>query len=142
MPSREGGSEILIARHRSREVQRDLGKLTEAVEGLRRDIAAIGEDTRQGLSNMGRRVDEVVDQIGELRADGASRGAQIASIQAKIEEEIEQYERRKWWGRVFNSFMGWVIFVCGLAVLCGIGYLVYLFGPPIVDFIARKLGMK
>lgn len=59
---------------------------------------------------------------------------------AEIAAEVETYERRKWWGRFFNSVGGWVGFILGLVVLAAIGYGLYYVVPIIVDFIAKKLG--
>lgn len=59
---------------------------------------------------------------------------------AEIAAEVETYERRKWWGRFFNSVGGWVFFAIGLAILAGIGFLVYQYGPVVVEWFAKKIG--
>lgn len=49
------------------------------------------------------------------------------TVQGKGQRQTDSYEREGGWGRFFNTPMGWVIVLLGLAVLGGIGYVVYLF---------------
>jgi len=77
-------------------------------------------------------------KLAEKRAE--RKAAKLQNKYEEIEAEIEVYERRKKWGRFFNSMGGWIALLLVLLVLAGIGYLVVTFGPDIVHFIAKKLG--
>lgn len=59
---------------------------------------------------------------------------------AQIADEVESYERRKKWGRFFNSVGGWIGLLIGLAILAGIGFGLYKLWPILIDWFAKKVG--
>jgi len=59
---------------------------------------------------------------------------------SQIADEVESYERRKKWGRFFNSVGGWIFLLIGLAILVGIGFGIYKAWPWIMDMFAKKIG--
>ncbi len=59
---------------------------------------------------------------------------------AQIADEVESYERRKKWGRFFNSVGGWITLLIGLAILAGIGFGLYKLWPMLMDLFAKKVG--
>lgn len=59
---------------------------------------------------------------------------------SQIADEVDSYERRKKWGRFFNSVGGWIYLLIGLAVLVGIGFGIYKAWPWIMDMFAKKIG--
>jgi eukaryotic-like serine/threonine-protein kinase len=59
---------------------------------------------------------------------------------AQIADEVESYERRKKWGRFFNSVGGWITLLIGLAILAGIGFGLYKLWPMLMELFAKKVG--
>jgi len=61
-------------------------------------------------------------------------------------EEVEQYERRKKWrrffGRLFDSAMGWVGLVIWLGVIVGVGVGLYFLLPIVGNYIADYFGLR
>ena len=58
----------------------------------------------------------------------------------QIADEVESYERKKWWSRFFHSVGGWVFFLIGMAVLAGIAFAIWYFFPQIMNLFAKKVG--
>ena len=58
----------------------------------------------------------------------------------KIADEVETYERRKKWGRFFNSVGGWIMLLIALAALAGAGYGIYLVLPWLWDYFTKLIG--
>lgn len=59
---------------------------------------------------------------------------------SQIADEVESYERKKKWGRFFNSVGGWIVLLVGLAILGGIIFAAIKFYPDIMNFFAKKVG--
>ncbi len=58
----------------------------------------------------------------------------------QIADEVDSYERKKWWSRFFHSVGGWVFFLIGMAILAAIAFAIWYFFPQIMNLFAKKIG--
>lgn len=77
--------------------------------------------------------------IVKVRAE--RRASKLKDEYEKIVHDVEEYERHKWWTRLFLSFGGWVKVVLIALALAGLGVLAYHFVPPVISFIAKRMGI-
>lgn len=70
------------------ELNRQIGMLISGVDGLRRDIQASDMKSDQSRINVHRRLDDLVDQTGEIDTTVSVIGARLETVEATIKEQI------------------------------------------------------
>lgn len=70
------------------ELNRQIGMLISGVDGLRRDLQASDMKSDQSRINVHRRLDDLVDQTGEIDTTVSVIGARLETVEATIKEQI------------------------------------------------------
>lgn len=77
--------------------------------------------------------------LTQVRAE--RRSARLQRQFEKISDEVDAYERRRWWSDLFLTFGGWVKLFILLTALAALGYVLIRFLPPLIEMLGRKLGI-
>lgn len=75
----------------------------------------------------------------QVRAE--RRSAKLQKQFEKISDEVDAYERRRWWSDLFLTFGGWVKLIVLLMAVAALGYVLIRFLPPLIELLGRKLGI-
>ena len=67
------------------DVMLSLGRVLEAVEGLRADVTEVKSETKSSLANIHRRIDDQVKDIGELTTKIEIAG----KVEAQVRDEVK-----------------------------------------------------
>lgn len=70
------------------EINRTLGMMTASVDELRRDFAASEIKQDQSRANIHRRLDDLVDHVGEIEATVANVSARVAQIEVEMSKTV------------------------------------------------------
>jgi len=80
------------------DMNRQVGMLIAGVDGLRRDFAASDAKSDQRLANVHRRLDQLVDQFGDLETKVERFGDRLVSVEKEMDADIRPTvaEVRNW----------------------------------------------
>jgi serine/threonine-protein kinase len=76
----------------------------------------------------------------QARAD--RKLAKFHNVYEHILEEEQKYKKRRWWRHLTQTVGGWVTLLFFLAVLAGIGYLLYWLAATYGHLLLEKLGLR
>ncbi|HMO37253.1 MAG TPA: hypothetical protein PKA06_14540, partial [Gemmatales bacterium] len=77
-------------------------------------------------------------QVAQKKLEKKSE--KLADKFQQIAQEVDSYERKKWWSRFLHNLGGWVFFLIGMGILVVIALAIWYFFPELMNLFAKKVG--